>query len=479
MTYRKLASPLAVLTAVFLGACQDIVAPGVNQSATASSRSTSDASGRNGWMIDQEFARIAREEILGFAGYFVDKEGRFTVQLKNPTHRDRAITALSKAFARQEARGIPGPGVANARILQAQYDYVELKQWRDQARHLLGVSGLHSLEIDDMRNRIRIGVDGEAARSSIRAQLVMLGIPAQAAIVEVREPILPGREFGPGDPVVRPQNMGTGESGGGSGSVMASSLTDKYRPLVGGLEIWFQNDDDNLYYPCTYGVNVRESSFYGMQFVTASHCSRVIGTADATRYTQGDYVVTEPIIGYEREDPWYTSAPSSTGSPCRVARCRYSDVSVSVLHEVNFNFGEIARTQSSQTTSGSTVIGSRFKITAEYDIPYAPPYVGMPLDKIGITTGWTTGTVSSPCVDLIAVREGIEYGFYCQTVVNAGADKGDSGAPVFRRTKIHDEVIFYGILWGGSPGSFVFSSLQNIWGDKIGITTAVPHQVGT
>ncbi|HEV2147484.1 MAG TPA: hypothetical protein VGR37_08775 [Longimicrobiaceae bacterium] len=458
-------------------ACKDIAAPVATPGDRATATiSTASAEGQHrGWTIDHEFARIAREEIPGFAGYFVDEAGRFTIQLKNPGQGDRAITAISRAFARQAARGVPSPDVASARILQARYDYTELTQWRDRARHVLGLSGIHSLAIDDVRNRLQIGIEREADRSRAVAQLAMLGIPSGAVAVEVRERVVPAIDLPSTQSTVSPQYIAPGDSdgGGGTGGAVKTLEDPYYRPLVGGLRIWWYDDSVNKYFPCTYGVNVKGRYFTAPQFATAAHCSKIFGFSDATRMYQAELnygqVANGVMIGYEREDPAYSSAPSSQGRPCTTGRCRNSDVALSVLQTFDFEFGKIAKTQVPHRYEGSKVIAGRFRIVAAYEVPFAPPYTGMPLDKVGATTGWTNGTVSTPCEDVTYEIKGWLYTFFCQTRVSAGAASGDSGAPVFRRGDF-DDVYFYGILTAGTSASYLFSSYQNILADEISMS---------
>jgi hypothetical protein len=468
----RAAVPVVLVGAISLvgTACQDVVAPEISPDDRVAADRTTDPGAQQvgGWSIAHEFARVAREEVPGFGGYYLDETGRVNIQLKNPGQRDRALAALSRAFARDRAHGgRGGPDVANHRVIQARYDYIELKGWRDRARELFGMKGLHLLEIDDVRNRVRLIVDGEASRSSFRAQLAMLGIPAEAVIVEIGDPVVSETFFELGEPTITPQNMPVdGGGSGGGGSTAAKTLQDPYRPLVGGLEIWYVGRN-GLNYPCTYGANVRENSYYALQFVTASHCSRQSGIADGTPFTQGHFE-NEASIGYEREDPPFSGSPQASGTPCHASTCRYSDMSVAVLQDNNYKFGEIAKTSFSHQYDGSKVISGRFKITAQLWIPLAPPAYGMQFDKVGAATGWTTGAVTNPCADVTVTRDGFLYGFFCQTIVNAGAAGGDSGAPVFRRWG-SDDVTFYGILWGGTATTFTFSTVFGMANDGIGI----------
>nr|WP_273000261.1 hypothetical protein [Hydrogenibacillus schlegelii] len=87
------------------------------------------------------------------------------------------------------------------------------------------------------------------------------------------------------------------------------------------------------------------------------------------------------------------------------------------------------------------------------------PYAGQILDKIGRTTGWTYGKVTGTCVDVN--QAGSDITLLGQDIVAAGSGGGDSGSPVFYWHG-GNEVILYGLLWGGSSDLFVFSNMYNI-----------------
>ena len=101
--------------------------------------------------------------------------------------------------------------------------------------------------------------------------------------------------------------------------------------------------------------------------------------------------------------------------------------------------------------------------TPEFTAQYAPqsPVQGMYLDKVGRTSGWTTGTVSRTCVDYTFPS----YTILCQDEVGAFADSGDSGSPVFQWVN-QTNVAFSGILWYATAnGGFVFSYVDRIGQD--------------
>ena len=89
--------------------------------------------------------------------------------------------------------------------------------------------------------------------------------------------------------------------------------------------------------------------------------------------------------------------------------------------------------------------------------------VGEVAHKVGRTTGWTLGTTTETCVDVLAL--GTTHMRLCQEIVAAVVDGGDSGSPVFRRNA-GTNVTLLGVLWGGSTDDanpeFVYSPMFGI-----------------
>jgi hypothetical protein len=284
-------------------------------------------------------------------------------------------------------------------------------------------------------------VAGEAAARQVRALAARLGVPAAALAVETVEPVR-----------------------------LVSTLSDYTRPTEGGLQIGTSG--------CTLGLNVYYSNAYvGVPvgtagFFTASHCSTTSGVTDGVVETQGGV-----RIGYEAYDPPYFTNAQSTACPVN-RHCRYSDVSFFAYDAgVSWSLGRVARTLSfglGLNNRGDTTIDAahpQFTLVAGVN-----PTVGTYLDKVGRTTGWTEGAVSATCVD---VSQGIaDHLILCQDRVDAFADGGDSGSPVFQWTYSGSNAYVSGIVWGRTgaatgttAGGLFFSNTSRISQDfGIGIT---------
>lgn len=355
---------------------------------------------------DTELARIA-EAIPGFGGLYYNEEGYPNIYLTDTSRAPEFLT-LGDPF----------------QVHVGQYDFRHLLQWRAELRSVLSLPDVVFLDVDERTNRIRIGVDlaaKAANRESLEGVLARSGIPREAVIVSATEPIIP-----------------------------LATLRDRVRPVPGGVQIAFSS------YLCTLGFNAKRSGVEG--FVTNSHCTATQGGVQNTVMYQNTNSSSNRI-GIETVDPGYWS-----GSPCPSGRvCRYSDSAFARYDSTSTDqFARIARTTSSGSSSGSITISStpRFTITGTANFPSS----GQTLNKMGRTTGWTRGTVSSTCVDVNVSGTNITQ--LCQDIVNAGSGGGDSGSPVFSAStsSSNTNATLYGILWGGDTAGtiFVMSAWSNI-----------------
>jgi hypothetical protein len=230
----------------------------------------------------------------------------------------------------------------------------------------------------------------------------------------------------------------------------------RVRPVSGGLQI------DFILGVCSLGFNAFDNT--ALSFVTASHCTLTQGGTEGTPYFQEtwlDFSGLGTMIGTEAEDPVYFSSPRRRRGVCPRNRvCRYSDAS-RAQYSIPLNqvaFGQIART--SGPNNGSITITGSFSITAE-----GSAVVGQQVNKVGRTTGWTSGPVSATCVNVNV--DGTTISQLCQTLVELPGQvlvgAGDSGSPVFWVTG-DPNVTLAGILWGGNlEGTlFAFSPIANI-----------------
>ena len=234
-----------------------------------------------------------------------------------------------------------------------------------------------------------------------------------------------------------------------------ATLRDVFRPVVSGVQVHFSR------YVCSIGMNVDKGT--ERSFIIASHCTQTQGGTEGTTYAQPDRTTDPTVIATEVDDPLYLKG----GSCPKGKKCRHSDAARALYSStIASSRGEIAQTTG--VNNGSLTVSTsnpRFFVTSQDNTTKSFP-IGMAVNKVGRTTGWTQGQVDRTCVNT-SVSGSTVY-LYCQTfVVNAGGatvvSGGDSGSGVFRITS-GNNVEFVGLLWGGSSDNktFVFSPLASV-----------------
>ena len=417
MPFRRL-----LVGALVLGACRD-----------ASNPAAPDAPRLNAALQqvsqDANPSQMAVAAVVpGFGGYFLDAAELPTVYLTDPAQRATAEQALAAFLV---SRGFTA---SDLRVAQGQYEYAHLDAWYRQARPgVFSVSGIILGDVDEGQNRLRFGVSDAGAAGGVRNLLAQLGIPAGAAIVEQRAPI-----------------------------VAVATLRDRVRPLIGGLQInFFPSPTSPVTLICTLGFNALRNGV--PSFITNSHCSNIEGgTETPTDYYQNRRSGgAANFIGVEVDDPqWLPQANVDCPPPFG---CRYSDASrAQYAVGAEFTLGGIARIDEVTTSLDDTLhtIAGFFSIKSER----ADPVQGEIANKVGRTTGWTRGPTTETCVDVLAL--GTSHIRLCQAIVSALVDGGDSGSNVFWRRGNSSNVTLLGILWGGSTDDanpeFVYSPLSGI-----------------
>lgn len=428
-----------VLALALLGACTETppTEPGQSPSLSADHRAAQEGP-RFARGLDAEFSRLAGE-VPGFGGMFRGDDGRLHVYVREASAaRGPAVADLATRLQRElRASEVGGPMGRDLVVHEARYDFRELAAWNERAIPLLGVEGVVFTHADESRNRLRIGIESGASQERIEAAVRDLGIPADAVVFDLTDPIVP---------------------------LVDETLRDLQRPRAGGPQIVFERPGVG-FFVCTLGFNIlrNERGASVPYFITNSHCSAERGEVTGTEYFQHlpPQFTTDPrptFVGAEVEDPPFFTAPCFTGFVCR-----WSDALVARYDRANpVNLGAIYQTAFFGTglDAGSLEVGGDrgrfFHIRGESDFLM----VGDVVDKIGRTTGWTRGEVVATCANVGVF--GTNIAMLCQDIVAAAVAGGDSGSPVFSQIGDSNDAVLHGILWGGGTGIYVFSALENI-----------------
>ena len=352
---------------------------------------------------DEEFARASRAEVPGFAGFYLRDDGTPVVRLVDPSQRGAAQRYLARHFA--AARGGRHAGApAQPVFVGAAYDFAQLREWSEALHPLLSTRpDVYLIDVDEVENRVHVGVADAPAAAAVRAEAARLGIPGAAVHTQTQP---------------RPQ--------------VRATVRDRFTTTLGGIQIAFSG------YVCTLGFNARRVSTGANIYVTNSHCTGTQNAFDGIAIYQNTNAVGNQI-GNEVSDRGLYACVAGVTS-CRQADAAY----ISNNGTRTVGQGGIAR------TAWATGAAGGLTITGEYDVigRSTSIAVGGYLDKTGRTSGSTYGQVTYSCVTIGSLR--------CQDISRVWSQGGDSGSPVYvylgGSGAAENDVRLHGVMWGG-PGS--------------------------
>lgn len=383
--------------------------------------------------IDDAFARLADEVPGGFGGFFTSQDGRLSIYLVDVSQRDAAIAALIAAVRDPGVRRDLARGV---NVRQGRFDYRQLMRWRTRLGALEGTGTITLTDIDEVHNRLTIGVARPSDRNWILDEAQRIGIPPYALSVEVT-----------GAPRLE------------------TTLWDYNRPPRGGVQVAPSDGRGG----CSLGLNV-DHYVYGRAFVTSSHCTSVFGGLDYT-------VMYQPLIddggpnriGVEVVDPPFVAGIE--GCPSGHI-CRWSDAAL-FKYDENVDFGPGLPPYFDGWTMDTQGVVARTTGTGSITIDTSDPNITLDgiegclwepcnyhlrtVHKIGRTTGWTSALISSTCANIdLGTRV-----LLCQYMATYTSADGDSGAAVFTMADGNDDL--FGIHGGAYPnGQRWFSKFRSI-----------------
>ena len=411
--------PAAVLVVLVTAACDtpELVSPEAG-GPTADLAAAPQAQIRTS---DDEHARVARAEVPGFAGFYLQEDGTPVVRLVDPSQRGAARRYLAQEFVRAR-RGRHAGAPTEPIFLNAAYDFAQLKGWAEQVEGLLTRSDVYLVDVDEVNNRVHVGVADNTAVGAVRSEAARMGIPAAALFVQTQP---------------KPE--------------MRATLRDHFPTTVGGTQIAFS------VYVCTLGFNAQRVSTGANIYVTNSHCTRRQNASDGITLYQPTKVAGNEIGAEVADRALY--ACDGAGTSCRWADAAfYSNNGARGVGQ-----GGIARTAlATFANAGITIIGE-FDIVARYTgtLP-----VGTILEKTGRTSGSTYGEVTSSCVTIGSLR--------CQDISRAWSEGGDSGSPMYVYVggsgDAENDVQLQGILWGGPSGDWTTTYSSRL--------TGIEHDLG-
>jgi hypothetical protein len=127
------------------------------------------------------------QQVPGFGGMFVDREGRLAVYLLDTSQLGAARAAIEAVFGMDS---VPAAGV---RAMQGQYVVSQLKAWSEMATAILELPGVTTVDLDEARNRVAIGIEHKSKTQAVERALSAIAIPRHAVTIQVTETVRPLR----------------------------------------------------------------------------------------------------------------------------------------------------------------------------------------------------------------------------------------------------------------------------------------------
>jgi len=438
------------------------------------------------------FAELGRT-VPEFGGMFIDEASRDTLDVyvldDSPGMMERLDAAINAVPELASARAAQ----PRIKLLPGQYSFVQLKEWHDRMSPVvLAIPGAVLTAVDQITNRLLVGVEDLGLEPRVSATLAELGIPREAVNIEAS----------PRDQDVSATQTAPPVS---AEPAAATTLQSEIRPLVGGIALSHALNAKS-YVVCTLGFIASRGDVAGL--VTNSHCTNVQGGVENTMFFQPEPVegnITK--IGVESVDPCYYLAnadPPSFPKGCKPVpppipptdkcapneACRYSDSAfVTQEEKVAVKLGFIARPvlHNNKWEPPDTF----YQIVGEQSVVIAKTFVSW----VGQYSGWRDGPVTEVCAN--STIDG--YTLLCQNLVASGpGNQGDSGSPVFacidgsEPPKIVEcpgtitdkisRVNLVGIKWGSSSlGAFrqtAYSPIGSMSDGKVKGVQESEHELG-
>lgn len=357
--------------------------------------------------FDDELLAIALSS-PGFTGVSVAQDGSVALSgtwSELPDDIDDVMSRIASTFRMPHLKHAPRT------LRTVPYDFRALRDALDKL-WAVEVGVLYSSDIDEVAGVLRFGVESAAGAARLRESLESVEVDAEMYLVTVEE-----------FPTVH------------------QSLRSPQRPTVNGLQISFAHAED----ACSLGLNVFASDIFTgypdvtqRHFMTASHCSRVLGQVTGTRFGQPlNSSGAQHEIGIEFEEALLFFGPPVC--PPGVF-CMLADALVVAYHDsVSSGFGTVAR--SNAYAAPFSTDPPILSLSGHSNVVNGV-FVGHQVRKTGRSSGDTWGTVQQTCQNQpfnnVPGSTPSTYMVLCTVRSNYTSGKGDSGGTVWLPTQAAD-----------------------------------------
>jgi hypothetical protein len=393
--------------------------------------------------VAQAAEAALRRSLRSYVGLTLQADDVVAITIADARERELALGTAVGIWQQMRA-GEPRQRMPAFTVVEAVAGPAELGDAKRRMRDVLTLPGVVYLDLNETCGCIDVGIAVDTAREAVAAFARDHGVRADV-VRSVASPFIR----------------------------RTAGLTDDVRPTVGGLLISARYSGQ-----CSLGLPVWSFQRSRLGFLTASHCTfgQQGGVADREWYEPDYPGVYQPDhgsifaprgIGHEAIDPDLVDASALEACPSG-RRCRRSDAAFIDYDRDDLGIlGRIARPSGRCTVAGEQCGSAMDRQTDDIRVAYglSGVVVGSTLDKIGVTSGWTSGVLTHQCID-VNVKD-TDITLLCQDQVAATSMPGDSGAPVFIHYADAGAAEFVGILWGGSddpanPSVLLYSPIAGI-----------------
>jgi hypothetical protein len=339
---------------------------------------------------DDLLESVAKAE-PAFAGFVDGTNGRMAIAVVAGGGSEAARTRVATVLATEGAR-LPVDGAPFRTVDFSALDLIRVKKFMHRGFVL---PGMVYLDLDEERNRVFVGVRHGANTAPVRQLIASMPKALQRMIVV--------------DSGVVYEELQT-------------SLRSYFQPVPGGVEIGV--GEGTTVNQCTLGFNARTLTGQ-LVAVTADHCTTMNGWATGNLIRQNIFGPTRLIAQEIEVSPRYYPL-DQPDDPCVTTYfCRFADAAAFAYlgaldgtPEVGF----LARPffQSINIDPNTP----RFSLSGTAG---ATEWISQ-VDRIGRTTGWSTGSIYRRCTTWQNSNGVINI---CQYEANITVEGGDSGGPVF------------------------------------------------
>ncbi|MCY3808599.1 MAG: hypothetical protein OXG58_04035 [Gemmatimonadetes bacterium] len=410
----------------------------------------------------RQMMSLARR-IPGFGGFFFEPDVDLIVVAMtrgNTTGFPAARLAVSATLA----PAFDAPPQLVERVVK--FSFIELARHRARLLpRLFDIPGVGSLEVDEVSNRIKVGLLDQSARGRVLDLAFELAVPLEMISFWKTWPV----EFATGS-AGHARTAADAHALAGARPTLQDRVSLPDAGLRGGYQVVGEPGSNK---ECTLGFVAKLTQEperpnaivpdEKLGFVSASHCSLIESVTDWGVWgqpTRQDEVGSEEVDGGSHADATFVAFHDSLFDSPRLGK-----------------LGSLGRPKERVlgVRPGSLVIDQNFPtitLAGKMD-----PVANMRVDKVGRTSGWTSGRTTGTCVN-----HSWDLWPFCVYQGDFYVDHGDSGGPVFAYDPGAVKIV--GIVIGVSKvdGQFtqaIYSSIGKIEQNLGGTLTVWDDWCGT